>query len=172
MLVWEDDGKECVAYLVELVHRTADGPDLVLRDAAYLEDTIENLPVVDLDSELPLPPRQVLKHLLDDPQNLGIGQHGVELARNVKVALVELAHAPLGHGRLVSSVDLGNVVSLDVLDGILGAEARERDGQVVSQGADLTALVGEVVYELAVLAIFACEGFLELEHGSAPVSGV
>mgnify|MGYP001578908054 CR=1 FL=1 len=46
-------------------------------------------------------------------------------------ALVELAHATLGHGRLVSTVDLGDVVALDggVLGAVHGEEAGERDLQ-------------------------------------------
>ena len=163
-------GNASSAYLVELVYGAANGPDLICGDPAYLEDAIQDLPVVDLDSVLSLPLGQIFKYLLDDPQYLSVWQHGVVLACNVKVALVELAHTAFRHGRLVSSVDLGDVVAFDVLRRILGAEAREGNGEVVAQRADLAALVGKVVDELAVFAIFAGECLSELEDGSNAVS--
>jgi hypothetical protein len=42
-------------------------------------------------------------------------------------------------------------------------ESSKGNGKIVSKGADLAALVCEVIYELAVLAIFARKRFSELE---------
>lgn len=62
------------------------------------------------------------------------------------------------------------MVSFDVLDGILGAESCEGNGEVVAQGTYFAALVCEVVYELAVFAIFACERVFQLKDGPGLVS--
>lgn len=111
--------------------------------------------MVYLDGELALPLRQLLEHLLYNSQNLCVGQHRIKLAGNIEVALIEFAHATFRHGRLIPSIYLRDMVSLDILDSILSAESCKWNGQVVSQGADLTTLVGEVIYELAVFAVFA-----------------
>ncbi|KAI6766463.1 hypothetical protein HG531_011685 [Fusarium graminearum] len=149
--------------LVELVDSRGDGADLVFRHAADLEDTVEDLPVIQL-YRVSTVPAKPLKDFCDDAENLGVGQHGVVGSSNVEIALVEFSHTALGHGGLISTVDLGNVVSLDVLDLLVhGEEAGEGDGQVISQGADLTTLVGEIVDELAVLSIFAGENLSKLE---------
>ena len=47
----------------------------------------------------------------------------------------------LGHGWLVSSVDFGNVVSLDAGDIVASDESGERNSQVVSQGSEFSTLV-------------------------------
>lgn len=58
------------------------------------------------------------------------------------------------------------MVPLDVLDiAVHGKPTRKRHSQVISQGAVLASLVGQVVDELAVLAIFASQDILELENG-------
>lgn len=63
------------------------------------------------------------------------------------------------------------MIAFYVLDlGVLGQPAGERNSEVVAKGADFAALVGEVVDELAVFAIFAGEDFTELEDGAGSVS--
>ncbi len=63
------------------------------------------------------------------------------------------------------------MVAFDVLDlGVLGQPAGEGDSEVVAEGADLPALVGEVVDEFAVFAIFAGEDFAKLEDRAESVS--
>jgi len=59
------------------------------------------------------------------------------------------------------------VVALDVLDRrVHGEPACKGNGKVVAQGAEFAALVGEVVDEFAVFAIFAREDFTEFEDGA------
>lgn len=63
------------------------------------------------------------------------------------------------------------MIAFDVLNlGVLGQPAGEGDSEVVAEGADLAALVGKVVDEFAVFAIFAGEDFAELEDGAESVS--
>jgi len=119
--------------------------------------------VVQLDCVFALP-AQLVEDFTCDSQNLSIGDHRIVGTGNVEIALVELAHAALGHGGLVTAVDLCDVVALDVLDGsVHGEPSGEGDGQVVTQRAQLSTLVGEVVDELAVLTVLAREDLLELE---------
>lgn len=67
-------------------------------------------------------------------KHLGIGDHGIVRACNVKIALVKLSHAALGHGRLVAAVHLGNLVSLEALHtGVHGEPSCEGNSQVVAQ---------------------------------------
>lgn len=59
------------------------------------------------------------------------------------------------------------MVAFDVLDlRVHGEPASEGNRKVVAEGAELAALVGEVVDELAILAIFAGENLLELKYRS------
>ena len=60
-----------------------------------------------------------------------------------------------GHLGLVSAVDAGDVVPLDVPEAVEGGVAGKGDREVVPQRQDLAALVCEVVDQLAVLAVFA-----------------
>lgn len=122
--------------------------------------------MVELDSVFALP-TQLVKDLACDSQNLSVGNHRVVGTGNVEVALVELAHAALCHGGLVAAVDLCDVIALDVLDGsVHGEPSGEGDGQIVTQRAQLSTLVGQIVDELAVLAVLARENLLELEYGT------
>ena len=54
---------------------------------------------------------------------------------------------------------------------VLGQPARERHGEIVAERADFSTLVGEVVDEFAVFAIFARKDFAKLEDWSERVSG-
>ncbi|KAI3488264.1 hypothetical protein L1887_47803 [Cichorium endivia] len=157
--------------LVELVDGGADGADLVGRDAADVKDAVEDLAVVDLDGEAL--DAEGVERLDEDAEHLGVGNHGVVDAGDVDVALVELAEAALGHGGLVATVDLGDVVALDVavLGGVHGDEAGKGHGEIVAQRAELATLVLEVVDELGVLAVLAGEDLLELEDGRVDGDG-
>lgn len=65
------------------------------------------------------------------------------------------------------------MVAFDILDlGVLGQPARERDSEIVTEGAYLTALVGKVVDEFAIFAIFAGEDLTKFEDGAGSVSEV
>ena len=87
--------------------------------------------MVNLDRVVALPPKS-LKDLARNPDDLGVREHGVVGAGNVKVALVEFPHPSFGHGRLISPVDLGDVVAFDVLDGAVhGEPTSEWDCEVV-----------------------------------------
>lgn len=66
---------------------------------------------------------------------------------------------------VLSPVDLCNVVPLNRRDAILRDVTRERDCKIVAQGTQLATLVGQVVDQLRVLAVFARENVLELEDG-------
>jgi len=69
--------------------------------------------------------------------------------------------------RLVAPIDFSNVVSFDVFyRGVQGELARKGDREVVAEGAELAALVGEVVDEFAIFAIFSGENFFRLEDGA------
>ena len=152
-------------HLIQLVDGARDRPDLLLRHAADLEQTVEHLAVVDLDAVAALP-AELLEDLGHDAQDLRVRHHGVELAGDVEVALVELAHAALADGRLVPAVDLGDVVALDAADvRVHGEPAGERHRQVVAQRADLAALILQVVDQLGVLAILAGQDLAQFEDG-------
>lgn len=63
------------------------------------------------------------------------------------------------------------MIAFNVLDlGVLGQPTGEGDSEVVAEGADLAALVSEVVDEFAVFTIFAGEDFAELENWAGSVS--
>jgi len=58
------------------------------------------------------------------------------------------------------------VISLEVLHGrVHGQPSSKRDGQVISKGAVLSALVGKVVDKTRVLAVFTRKDLLEFEYG-------
>lgn len=54
---------------------------------------------------------------------------------------------------------------------VLGQPAGERHGEIVSKRADFSSLIGEVVDEFAVFAIFPCKDLAKLEDWSERVSG-
>lgn len=87
--------------------------------------------------------------------------------QNETYALVELSHAALGHGGLIATVDLGDVVALDVLVllSVHGQEAGKRNSQIVTKRTLLASLVLEIIDQLAVLAVLSRENLLELEDG-------
>jgi len=69
--------------------------------------------------------------------------------------------------RLAAPIDFGNVVSFDVFyRGVHGEPARKWGHEVVAEGAELAALVGEVVDEFAIFVIFSGENFFRLEDGA------
>ena len=90
-------------HLVQLIHGRRDGAEERLRYTTDLEDTVENLAGVELDGVCPAPPKAV-KDLVDDADlresaepagdrrratyNLGIGDHGVVDAGNVKARIL------------------------------------------------------------------------------------
>jgi len=68
---------------------------------------------------------------------------------------------------LISSVDFGDVIALDVLDAAVhGEPSCEGDRKVIAERAELAALVREVVDELAIFAVLAGEDVFELEDRS------
>jgi hypothetical protein len=153
-----------VHYLVKLVHCRADGPYKLFLHASGLEHAIQNLPVVYLD-RVRVPVERV-KNVGCDLEDFGIGDHGVVGACDVEIALVELSHAAFGHSRLVTAVDLGDLVALEALHTrVHGKPPCKRDGEIVTQRAELSALVLQVVDQLRVLPIFAAENLLELKDG-------
>ena len=70
-------------YLIQFVDRGADRPEHVTRDAAHLEDAVEDLPVVHLHHELAHFQRS--EDLLDDLDALRVRDHGVVGAGNVEI---------------------------------------------------------------------------------------
>ncbi len=150
--------------LVQLIHRRADGPCLCSRHTAHGEYSIQDAPVIQLDCDIQL---QAAEGLHNDTQDLCVRHHGVKGARNVKVALVKLAEPASANSGLVAAVYLGDLVALDLLDVCArGEPAGKGDGEVVAQGAELAALVLQVVEELGVLAVFVGEDIAQLKHGS------
>lgn len=149
--------------LVELVDRRRDGTRLLSGHAGELKDAVEDLAVVELDGVLWDLER--IQRLAEDVQDLGVGNHGVVGAGNVKVALVELAHAALAHHGLVAAVYFCDVVALHVGEAVHGDVARKGDREVVAQRALLAALVVQVVDQLRVLAVLARQDVAELKHG-------
>jgi hypothetical protein len=153
-----------VYYLVKLVHGRTDGAYKLFLHAGGLEHAIQNLPVVDLDC-VRVPVKRI-ENLGSDLEDFGIGDHGVVGARDVEVALVELSHAALGHSRLITAVDLGDLVALEALHTwVHGEPSCKRDSEIVTQRAELPTLILQVVDQLRVLPIFAAEDLLQLEDG-------
>ncbi len=84
--------------------------------------------------------------LLHDSQNFCIWNHCIVLPCNVEIALVELSKPTFGDGGLISTIDLPDVESFDLLDvRIVSHEAGEGDSEVVSESALLPPLVFQVV---------------------------
>jgi nickel-dependent lactate racemase len=82
-----------------------------------------------------------------------------------------MAKTGRGTHRLISSVHLGNVKTLNVLDGRVHSQPPgKRDRQVISKGTVLSALVGEVIDKTRVLAVFAGEDFLEFKDWGIELS--
>lgn len=157
-------GTRC-PYLVKLVHCRTYRPYQVFLHAGSLEHAVQDLPVVDLDC-IGLPAESV-KNVGGNLEDFGIGDHSVVGACDVDVALIELAHAALGHGGLVAAVHLCDLVALEALHArVHGKPSGERDCQVVAQRAQLPALILQVVDQLGVFSIFAAQDVLELEDGS------
>src|ERR1700677_2160514 len=80
--------------------------------------------------------------------------------------LRELAHATLGHDRVVSPIHLPDLpqLRLSVRRAAHGEVTREGYGMVVSQRELLAALVLKVEYKLRVLAVLASKYVLPLEY--------
>jgi hypothetical protein len=151
-----------VYYLVKLVYGRTDRPDELILYASGLEHAIQNLPVIYLD-RVRVPVKRI-EDVGSDLEDFCIGDHGIVRARDVEIALIELSHATLGHRRLVTAVDLGDLVALEALHTrIHGEPSCKRDGEIVTQRAELPALILQVVDQLGVLPIFAAEDFLEFE---------
>jgi hypothetical protein len=104
-----------------------------------------------------------LEHLNNDAQYLGISDHGVVEARNVEITLVELAKSAPGYRWLVSPVDSGDLVALNLGHTTHGQPASKWNRQVESQRADFTTLVGQIVHETRILAVLFRENGFELE---------
>ena len=85
---------------------------------------------------------------------------GLSCRAGITYTLVKLSVSASAHGRVVSPVDLGDLVPLDVLDLVHGDVSGERDSQVVAESQDLTTLVLQVVDQLRVLAVFTGQDFL------------
>lgn len=117
-------------------------------------------------------PLERVKDIGCDLEDFGIRNHGVVGACNVEIALVELPHAALGHGRLVAAVHLGNLVALEALHTrVHGEPSCERDSKIVAQRAKLPALILQVINEFRVLSIFAAQNLLEFEDGCVECGG-
>ena len=74
--------------------------------------------------------------------------------------MVELPVSSPAHGWIVSSVDFGDLISLDAGDLSHGHEAGERNGQIIAHRQDLAALVLQVVNQLGILPVFTRQHFL------------
>lgn len=74
--------------------------------------------------------------------------------------LIKLSVSASRGSWVISSVDLGDMVPLDGRYFIHGQISRERNRQVVPKGQDLAALVLQVVDELRVFTVFACQDIL------------
>jgi 6-phosphogluconate dehydrogenase (decarboxylating) len=139
--------------LVELVDRGADGGKVGGGDTTCLKHGIEQAAVIELDEKLRHLER--VERLHEQRDALGVGHHGVVFASNVEIALTKLAITALAG--LVAAIDETKLIALDVLHAVLRHVACEWHSQVVSKSGDFAALVGEVVDEFRVFAIFACQ---------------
>eukprot|EP00053_Salpingoeca_punica_P019448 m.196731 g.196731 ORF g.196731 m.196731 type:complete len:638 (+) comp17654_c2_seq3:2394-4307(+) len=155
--------------LVQLVHGRGNEAEVACGHSADGKDAVQQRTVVDLDDKVADVQRR--EDLVDDGEALCVRHHGGVAAGNVKVALVELAVAAFGHLRVVAAVHAGNVVSLEVLDLVLGAVAGKGHRQVIAQSQQLATLVGNVVNQLGVLAVLAREGLLQLHDGRVDGDG-
>lgn len=92
------------------------------------------------------PQIQAIQHLRGDPQDFRVRKHGIVDTCNIEIALIKLPHAALGHCRLVTAIYFGDVVTFDGLDRRVHSKpASKGDSEIITEGADLTALVFEVV---------------------------
>lgn len=74
--------------------------------------------------------------------------------------LIKLSVSSTSHCWIVSSVHFSNVVPLQGTDLAHRQVPRQGDGQVVSQGEDLSALVFQVINQFGIFPILASQDFL------------
>ena len=133
-----------------------------LGEASFLQQPVENRPVVDANREFR--EADLGEQLADDEDDLGIGGDALGADR-VEIALHELAEAAAL--RVLAAPDGGDVVALErraELADVLGGEAGQRHGEVEAQ-ADVAAAVVLKAVELLVgfRAAFAEQDFEILE---------
>jgi hypothetical protein len=93
-------------------------------------------------------PLEGVEHVGRNLEDLGVRNHSVVGASNVEIALVEFPHATFGHCRLVATIHLGDLVAFEALHTrVHGEPTRERDSKIVTQRAEFTTLVLQVVDE-------------------------
>ena len=148
--------------LVQLVHCRRYLTHVFILYTTSLENTIQHFTVVQLDFEVVNTQRG--QAFNQNCQHLGIWHHWIIGTSNVKVALVEFSHSSLGHSRLVSSVNLGNVVSLYGADTVCRHKPCKWHSQVVSQRSQLTTLVLQVVDQLRILTVLTGQDLSELKN--------
>lgn len=98
-------------------------------------------------------------------ENLGIRDHGGINTSNVQITLVELPEATPGHLRLIPPVHFGNVVPLDVGDGILSHIPRKGHRQVVPAPKQLAGLSGTSLQQLLTLAFWSSKLLVAVSCG-------
>lgn len=109
---------------------------------------------------------------MHNSKDLGIRNHCVVFPSDVEIALIELSISPSGDGRLIPPIHLTYVESLYFLNiGVVGHEPCEGYGQVIPQRTDFASLILQVIYQLRILAVFACQDFLQLKNRSVYFDG-
>lgn len=112
-------------YLVQLVNRRTDGTEILRWHATCLKHAVQQLAMIQLDHIVPnVEGIQHLGHYLDA---LGIRQHGIVGAGNIEITLIELTVATPSHGGIITTIDLGNVISLNAGYLVHGQIASQRN---------------------------------------------
>merc|ERR1740130_439475 len=149
---------------VELVHCTADLPELLLRHAAHLEHTVQKLPVVHFEDEFPAVDH--LEDLAHDLDAFSVRDHSLVIVScNVNVTLVELAVSTPLDRRPITAIHFRDVVSLDRRHFVHCHITSEGAREIIAHGQELAALVLELIDQLAVLAVLPGQCRLQLQHG-------
>ena len=115
---------------VKLINRRANSLELSLLTSSDFNHGVKKLAVVNFNNEVSHV--QASQNVIDDSQYFSVGDHGRVGSSDIEIALVELSEPTLLHLRLVATVDLGNVESLDARQAVLSDISGEGDSQVIS----------------------------------------
>lgn len=135
-----------------------------------MDHGIKDLSVIDLDFELGSK-IELSEDGVNDLEDLSIWEHGVVGPCNIEIALVEFSVSSLGHVWLISSVDLGDLVPLDILDIFQGHIPGEWHSQIVSEREEFSTLIFEIVDQLRIFSVLSGQGFFQLKDWSIDFNG-
>mmetsp|Transcript_3033 Transcript_3033/g.6554 ORF Transcript_3033/g.6554 Transcript_3033/m.6554 type:complete len:228 (+) Transcript_3033:889-1572(+) len=156
-------------FLVQLIHRTANGPKLLGGDTAQIQNGIQKSSMIEFDPKVTDGKR--IQNFARHRQAFRIWHHPSVHPGNVEIALIKLPVPSPGQGRLIPPVDFADVIPFDISHGIDRQKPGEGNGQIVPQRQQFSSLIGQIVNQFGILSVLSGQRLLELKDGSVDFDG-